>query len=67
MKRLRSETGRLFIVGLMFLSLCATTRAWEPNAKELDAAIATGGFAGYFESLSKPCRPSSRTPRSSVR
>lgn len=52
MLSLRRQAVRLFIVGLMVSSLCATTRAWEPNAKELDAAIAAGGFSGYLTSLS---------------
>ena len=33
-------------------ALASPLRAWEPGAKELDAAISAGDFTGYFASLS---------------
>lgn len=40
----------LLTCGLSLLPLAA--RAWEPSAKELDAAITAGDFTGYFANLS---------------
>jgi len=51
MKMVRSQAVRLFIVGLTFLSLCATTRAWEPNAKDVDAAVAAGNSESLLGNL----------------
>jgi hypothetical protein len=41
----------LVVCGLSLL-LLADSRAWEPSAKDLDATIDGGDFAGYFSNLS---------------
>ena len=51
MKTVKCKTVRWFMVGLMFFSLCAATWAWEPNAKDLEAAVASGDFGAYFGNL----------------
>ena len=44
-------TAGLMTLGLGWLATAASTNAqpsaWEPQAKDLDAAITTGDFAGY--------------------
>ena len=45
-------TGRGLAACLFFLVLPTAALAWEPNAKDLDAAIATGDFSGYLANLS---------------
>ncbi len=48
---LKTPTARWLVAcGMSLLSLNA--QAWEPNAKELDAAIKTGDFTGYFSNIS---------------
>ena len=39
------------IAACLLGSLPATLSAWEPNAQELDAAVASGEFAGYLGNL----------------
>ena len=52
MKSLKKETAQLLIACIVLLSLPMNTYAWEPNAKDLDAAITTGDFTGYFSNIS---------------
>ena len=52
MKTLKNQTTRLLIASIALLSLCVNVRAWEPNNKDLDAAIDTGNFAEYFNNIS---------------
>ena len=40
------------IAGTLLCSLAMPLHAWEPNAKDLDAAISSGEFAGYCTNLS---------------
>ena len=42
-----------FVVCTILWSLPTSLRAWEPNAWDLDAAINSGDFARYFDSVSK--------------
>ncbi len=35
----------------LLCSLAAPLRAWEPNVKDMDAAISSGEFSGYFTNL----------------
>jgi hypothetical protein len=51
-KSLKNETAQLLIACILLLSLPMNAYAWEPNAKDLDAAIATGDFTGYFSNIS---------------
>lgn len=53
MMRARSRAARWLGAGVVFLSLCLTTRAWEPNEADLDAAIAKGSFSDYFGKLTE--------------
>jgi hypothetical protein len=52
MRTLKKETVRLLIVCIVFLSLPGNLHAWQPNPNDLDAAINTGDFAGYFADIS---------------
>jgi len=47
MNTLKTQTARLLVVCSMSLLLPVNLHAWEPSAKDLDAAINTGDFAGY--------------------
>jgi hypothetical protein len=52
MNTLKTHTARLLIVCSASLLLPVSSPAWEPSAKDLDAAINTGDFAGYFTNIS---------------
>ena len=52
MKTLQKETAQSLIACIVLLLLPANVRAWEPNNNDLDAAINTGDFAGYFNNVS---------------
>jgi hypothetical protein len=52
MKTLQKETAQSVIACIVLLLLPANVRAWEPNNNDLDAAINTGDFAGYFSNIS---------------
>jgi len=47
----RLTTRAVVLCGISVL-LPLSSQAWEPNAKDRDAAIAGGDFAGYFTNLS---------------
>jgi hypothetical protein len=51
MKILKRETAQLLIVCILALSLPMNTYAWEPNTSDLDTAINTGDFSGYFDKV----------------
>lgn len=53
MRSLRKVATPLLVISLMFLSLCATTNAWEPNAGDRAAAINSGDFDPYLSNLGK--------------
>jgi hypothetical protein len=48
---LKTQTTRWLAAGAMAL-LPLTSQAWEPNAKELEAATKAGDFTGYFSNIS---------------
>ena len=52
MKTLKKGTAQLLIACILLLSLPMNAYAWEPNAKDLDTAITTGDFTGYFSNIS---------------
>ena len=52
MKTLKKGTAQLLIACIVSLSLPMNIYAWEPNAKDLDTAINTGDFTGYFSNIS---------------
>jgi len=52
MKSPKTPTARLLIVLILLLLLPGNVRAWEPNAKDLDAAINRGDFGGYSSKIS---------------
>jgi hypothetical protein len=48
---LKSQTGKWLVAcGMSFVPM--HVQAWEPNAKDLDAACHAGDFSGYFANLS---------------
>jgi len=46
------RTRKISLAFVAMLSLCGNVHAWEPNAKELDAAVDSGDFARYFSNIS---------------
>ena len=48
----RRKTARLLLVCIASLLLPGTVHAWEPNPKDLDAAISAGDFSAYFNNVS---------------
>lgn len=52
MKTHKNKPVAALAVCLMLLSLPVTIYAWEPSAKELDASLNSGDFAGYFANIS---------------
>ena len=52
MKTLEGITARLLVVCVALLSFASNTHAWEPNTKDLDAAVSSGDFGGYLTNLS---------------
>jgi hypothetical protein len=53
MKTTGESAIKSLIACALLWSLPATLQAWEPGAQDLDAAIATGGFAGYLASVTE--------------
>ncbi len=51
MKTLKKETAQLLIVCIVLLSLPVNIYAWEPNTSDLDKAINSGDFSGYFDKV----------------
>lgn len=51
MKRTIGNIVGLRAVCLALLAVAGPASAWEPNDKDLDAAIGSGDFAGYFANL----------------
>ena len=51
MQTCKKQAARLFIIGIMWLSLSATTFAWEPNTNDRNAAIKSGDFKQYSGNL----------------
>ena len=52
MKAIANRTiGSLFACAILW-ALPAQLPAWEPNAKDLDAAISAADFTGYFTNVS---------------
>jgi len=45
--------GTIVLLVACLFAFPITVSAWEPGAKELDTAISSGDFAGYFLNLSK--------------
>ena len=52
MKTFENQTIRFLAALVALLLLCGNVRAWEPNDKDLAAAIDSGDFAAYFSNLS---------------
>ncbi|MEI8374261.1 MAG: carbohydrate-binding protein [Planctomycetota bacterium] len=52
MKTHKNKFVEVLAACLMMLSLPVTVHAWQPNAKELDAAINAGDLSGYFANIS---------------
>ena len=52
MRTLKKDTARLLIVCIVFLLLPGNLHAWQPNAKDLGAAINAGDFTAYVSNLS---------------
>ena len=67
MNTLKNSMVRLLVTFIAMLA-CTNVGTGEPNRKELDAAIAAGGFAGYFTNISTwlsqkvPADPASISP-----
>lgn len=63
----RKYNIKSLLAGTLLCLLAAPLHAWEPNAKELDAAIKSGDFAGYLTSASAwlgqktPAKPDDKT------
>jgi hypothetical protein len=49
---MKNKPTRWLGVCSLLLLLSVNVQAWEPNAKDLDAAVTSGDFAGYFSNLS---------------
>lgn len=62
-----TPTIKSLLVGTLLCLHAAPLQAWEPNAKELDAAIGSGDFAGYLTNASAwlnarvPANPDDKT------
>ena len=52
MNTLKTQAVRWLVVCGMSLLLPMNLHAWEPGAKDLDAAISAGDFAGYYSNIS---------------
>jgi hypothetical protein len=52
MKNPMKKTMPGFAALVIWLAAAVSARAWEPNEKDLDTAIAAGDFAGYLGNLS---------------
>ena len=52
MKSLKNQTARSLIVCILLLLLPGNIHAWEPNTKDLDAAIKSGDLTAYFKNIS---------------
>jgi hypothetical protein len=48
MKTIGGTSITSLIAGTLLCALSAPLHAWEPNSKDLDAAIKSGGFSGYL-------------------
>ena len=48
MQTIRTLARKAILAATILWSLPTLLQAWEPNAKDLDAAITTGDFAGYL-------------------
>ena len=52
MKNTSILTIKSLLTGSLLCALTGPLQAWEPNAKDLDTALSSGEFAGYFTNLS---------------
>ena len=49
---MKPRACRLLACGALLLAPLASLYAWEPSGKDLDAAIHSGDFSGYFANIS---------------
>jgi hypothetical protein len=52
MRGKKETLAQLLSVGILLLSIPVNIHAWEPNARDLDAAVGAGDFGGYFANIS---------------
>jgi len=52
MKTIAKSTFKILIASTMLWLLPVNLQAWEPNANDLDTAIQSGDFTGYFGNIS---------------
>lgn len=55
--KVSTTTHKCLAATMLLGTLAAPLHAWEPDTKELDAAISSGDFAGYPASASSLPRP----------